>query len=245
MNIKKVMFSGPKESNNPDELIKFVKSDEKIRMGIYFTQRSSKGNARYDWVKEFATKLGQDNLKSSLQIGYEWCEDFCNGKIAPEIQEMMNYTNQDGTKTFNTIQLNFYLNQHNICKEKVAEIIKNNPAHRFILAYNTVNQDFIDALTYKGIPFDVLYKPFSEIEGLKKNKDFFAGRVQGYSDEFSPDNISKQLDTIMAINNPTSSVYIDIYKAILDENENFCFNLANEFMRNINSWVEKKSLKKL
>ncbi len=244
MIINKVMFSGPRESNSPAEIIEFIKSDSKIDMGIYFTKHACKGTARYDWVTELARQLSQNNLHSTLQFAYEWCEDFCNGVVAPEIVDMLEYTNLDGDRTFKYIQLNFLINQHKIEQDKLIEIIKSYNNHRFILSYNDINKDLIESLTLKGVPFDILYKPFSDIDSPKNNKNFFQGRMLGYSGDFNPDNICCQLDKIYASSYPNSSIYIDTYKSILDDNSEFSLMVAGDFMKNVNNWLLKKSEQK-
>ncbi len=244
MIIKKIMFSGPKENNRPEDLISFIKSDEKIEMGVYFTQYSAKGNSRYDWIKDFSAKMAENNFNATLQIGYEWCEDFCNGKIADEVAEMLSIENQNGRKVFNSIQLNFLLNQQNLDKERLIEVIKSHPAHRFVLSYNTMNKDFIDSMTFKGVPFDVLYKPFTEVESMQNNKDFFLSRMQGYSGDFQASNIGHQLDKIAAISHPNAKTYIDLYKVLFDENGDFSIDIATNFRNNINSWIENRNIKK-
>ncbi len=245
MIIKKVMFSGPKESNRPEDLIKFVQNDNKKELGVYFTQHASKGNPRYDWAHELGAKLSEQNIQATLQIGWEWCEDFCNGKTSSEVSEMLNFSNNNNKKTFKNIQLNFLLNQHYINKDKLLEVMRNyiKQGHKFILSYNTTNKDFIDTLTYKGLPFDVLYKPFTELELLQHNKDFFKQRMQGFSDNFTTENIGYQLDKILSIAYPKAPVYIDIYKSLLDNEGGLSLEAADEFTKNINNWIEKKSLK--
>lgn len=245
MKIKIITCSGPNEKVNTSEVLSLLSDYSIAEIGVQSSGiKCSYGTPRYNWIKKLVDEAQNysDSLQAALHINLDWCEDFCNGVVAPELAEFLSFRHKN-KPFFSRVQLNFTLLEgKNVVDmanpQNVANAIKAYPEHRFILSYNNRTADFIKKIYSLDVPFDVLYDA-SFGAGISPNSweaPAFLDRLQGYAGGLGAENIKQQLDNIMMIVPAKTEIFIDAQGKLEDEKGAFSADKARMYIENALEW---------
>lgn len=253
MEIKHITFSDPKEHNLITEIESLLGISPRVEIGVQVHDGDlNKGLPRYDWLEEICAKSSAAKipLNVALHINYQWCEDICNGKIAPELQKWIDAKNTNASSaTFRRLQLNFGdFSTNKINANKISDVINKHSNHKFIIPYNEKNHGIVHDLYKLRNDFQIL---FDASYGIGKSPEnwgapVFANVFQGYAGGLGPINVSDELDKINKVVPQELDVWIDaegklmepgtrklsILKAKEYINQSILWNLKNGHHRN-------------
>lgn len=239
MDLKFVTCSGANEHTSIDALFVLFQQFSCIEFGIQVSGlKCGEDSPRLDWLRKLRQQILVRNIKLplALHLNQDWVTGFCQGEIAPELQELLSYGYSDGEPMFKRVQLNFKIGREpapkvNLLEEQIMKF----PHVRFILSYNNANAKLIKELYYrKKIVFDCLFdESFGEGALPKKRMaPVFVDVVQGYAGGLSPENVAQELDKIAAILSPKAQIFIDAEGKLKGEDGHFSYSKAHDFVAN-------------
>lgn len=186
----------------------------------------------------------------ALHINPGWVEQVCAGSIPLELIEFMNLFgyHHDGGVILERIQLNFLIGREETPDmDKLHRVIEHYNHYnglRFILPYNEPNQKFIDDFFHNHWIHncDLL---FDESHGEGKSPKQWQPAVydvpQGYSGGLSPDNIVQALDSIFAVNEPDTRIWVDAEGKLKGDDGHLSIEKADAFVKKILQWSAQNS----
>lgn len=239
MDLKFVTCSGANEHTCIDVLFALYAQFSCIEFGIQVSGlKCGENSPRLDWLRKLRQQILVRKIKLplALHLNQDWVTGFCQGEIAPELQELLSYGYSDGEPMFKRIQLNFKIGREpapkvNLLEEQIMKF----PHMRFILSYNEANANLIKELYYrKKVVFDCLFdESFGEgVLPEKRQAPVFVDVVQGYAGGLSSENVAQELDKIAAILPAQTQIFIDAEGKLKGEDGHFSYLKAHDFVAN-------------
>ena len=244
MKLKTIVISGANEYTPIPPMLRIFSIYPKAEIGVQISaKKAQESSARYWWLNAlyYAMLTARQKVSVALHINSSWVEEFCQGIVAPEIENWLNYCQLNNGEPFiKRVQLNF-----KIGREKTPNVnalcyaMSKFPQQRFILSYNEANAELIKQLNQLGIKFDCLYDG-SFGEGILPDERLapaFATTVlQGYAGGISMENVLTELDKINQVVPEDREIFIDAEGKLKGENGHLSLGLAGEYLHRASCW---------
>ena len=206
MNLMKATMSGVNEMTDVDKLLKLLKRYEFAEIGVQVNEKKCNfGSKRYAWIHGLATKANYMHqvVNAALHVNPSWVEEFGQGYLVPELQQLLSLRNCLGNPFFGRIQLNFKVGRDRTPDiYRMFQLMQNYSTRRFILSYNDANAEIIEQIRDLSRDFavgiDLLFDD-SHGEGIaptKRKPVVYKDWIQGYAGGIGPDNVESVLDEI-------------------------------------------------
>ena len=221
MNLRYITCSGANEENSTAEIVDLGRQSDKVEIGIVASQHTMHANSvRNKWFNQILHDNAQNKLNLALHIGGDWCTDFCNGKIAPELKQWLDArkyaTNMPAIPRW---QLNIGNGMNLRHENEMAAIIADYPDNEFIFSFN-------------NNPLVVSY--ISRLYDTPR----FAGRAHGYAGGLSGENVAEQLTRISNVIPFPYTTWIDAeFKLKTPGTMRFDAGRANAYVHNALKWL--------
>lgn len=246
MRLSTIVLSGANEHTDAEAIISLCKDFSGIaELGIQVSgDKAYYSSGRYWWL-QLLCHLATPDIRIALHLNKDWVEDFCAGKIPPELETFLTLSHPDGSPKIKRIQLNF-----KIGREKAPNVhtllctMKRYARHDFILSYNDSNRDFIRQLRQSGCKIDALLYDSSFGEGIAPSirpAPVFDDVYQGYAGGLSPDNVLKELENINTVVPPGRSFFIDAEGKLKGEDGHLSLEKCKIFLTRAYAWARDHS----
>ncbi len=242
MRLSTIVLSGANEHTDAEAIISLCKDFSGIsELGIQVSgDKAYYSSGRYWWL-QLLCHLATPDIRIALHLNKDWVEDFCAGKIPPELETFLALSHPDGSPKIKRIQLNF-----KIGREKAPNVhtllctMKRYARHDFILSYNDSNQDFIRQIRESGFKIGALLYDSSFGEGIAPSKrpaPVFNDVYQGYAGGLSPDNVVAELEKIDTVVPPGKSFFIDAEGKLKGEDGHLSLEKCKIFLTRAYAWA--------
>lgn len=244
MNLRYITCSGANEENSTAEIVDLGHQSDKVEIGIVASQHTMHTNSvRNKWFNQILRDNAQNKLNLALHIGGDWCTDFCNGKIAPELKQWLDArkyaTNMPAIPRW---QLNIGNGMNLRHENEMAAIIADYPDNEFIFSFNNnpLVVSYISRLYDTGVPFSLLFDSSYGTGRSPVNWETprFAGRAHGYAGGLSGENVAEQLTRISNVIPFPYTTWIDAeFKLKTPGTMRFDAGRANAYVHNALKWL--------
>ena len=241
MRLSTIVLSGANEHTDAQAIISLCKNCSYLaELGIQVSgEKAYYSSGRYWWL-QLLCHLATPDINIALHLNKDWVEDFCAGKIPPELETFLALSHPDGSPKIKRIQLNFKIGRDKTPNVKLLEEqMMKFPHVRFILSYNKANAALIHEIYCRhNVVFDCLFDE-SHGEGivpLKHHTLVFPDVLHGYAGGLSPENVVRELDKIAAILPPEAQIFIDAEGKLKGEDGHFSYSKAHDFVANALQW---------
>ena len=242
MRLSTIVLSGANEHTDAQAIISLCKNCSYLaELGIQVSgEKAYYSSGRYWWL-QLLCHLATPDINIALHLNKDWVEDFCAGKIPPELETFLALSHPDGSPKIKRIQLNF-----KIGREKKPDLytllstMKRYARHDFILSYNDSNQDFIRQIRESGFKIGALLYDSSFGEGIAPSKrpaPVFNDVYQGYAGGLSPDNVVVELEKIDTVVPPGKSFFIDAEGKLKGEDGHLSLEKCKIFLTRAYAWA--------
>lgn len=242
MRLSTIVLSGANEHTDAQAIISLCKNCSYLaELGIQVSgEKAYYSSGRYWWL-QLLCHLATPDINIALHLNKDWVEDFCAGKIPPELETFLALSHPDGSPKIKRIQLNF-----KIGREKkpglytLLSTMKRYARHDFILSYNDSNQDFIRQIRKSGFKIGALLYDSSFGEGIAPSKrpaPVFNDVYQGYAGGLSPDNVVAELEKIDTVVPPGKSFFIDAEGKLKGEDGHLSLEKCKIFLTRAYAWA--------
>lgn len=242
MRLSTIVLSGANEHTDAQAIISLCKNCSYLaELGIQISgEKAYYSSGRYWWL-QLLCHLATPDINIALHLNKDWVEDFCAGKIPPELETFLALSHPDGSPKIKRIQLNF-----KIGREKKLDLytllstMKRYARHDFILSYNDSNQDFIRQIRESGFKIGALLYDSSFGEGIAPSKrpaPVFNDVYQGYAGGLSPDNVVAELEKIDTVVPPGKSFFIDAEGKLKGEDGHLSLEKCKIFLTRAYAWA--------
>lgn len=242
MRLSTIVLSGANEHTDAQAIISLCKNCSYLaELGIQVSgEKAYYSSGRYWWL-QLLCHLATPDINIALHLNKDWVEDFCAGKIPPELETFLALSHPDGSPKIKRIQLNF-----KIGREKKPDLytllstMKRYARHDFILSYNDSNQDFIRQIRKSGFKIGALLYDSSFGEGIAPSKrpaPVFNDVYQGYAGGLSPDNVVAELEKIDTVVPPGKSFFIDAEGKLKGEDGHLSLEKCKIFLTRAYAWA--------
>lgn len=242
MKLVTITCSGANEHTEISSLVPLISSFKRAEIGVQV--RSEKGGvatARYWWLRALHSYFlsHKISIPVALHVNCDWVEDFCQGKIAPELESFLAMNDCCGNPFISRVQLNF-----KIGREKAPDLamlgwtMRCFSRQRFILSYNESNASFIRELYKTGLRFELLVdNSFGEgILPESRPAPLFNDILQGYAGGLRPDNVTKELNKIAKIMPCGRDFFIDAEGGLKGEDGHFSLKKCKSYLEKADKW---------
>lgn len=242
MRLSTIVLSGANEHTDAQAIISLCKNCSYLaELGIQVSgEKAYYSSGRYWWL-QLLCHLATPDINIALHLNKDWVEDFCAGKIPPELETFLALSHPDGSPKIKRIQLNF-----KIGREKKPDLytllstMRRYARHDFILSYNDSNQDFIRQIRESGFKIGALLYDSSFGEGIAPSKrpaPVFNDVYQGYAGGLSPDNVVAELEKIDTVVPPGKSFFIDAEGKLKGEDGHLSLEKCKIFLTRAYAWA--------
>ena len=242
MRLSTIVLSGANEHTDAQAIISLCKNCSYLaELGIQVSgEKAYYSSGRYWWL-QLLCHLATPDINIALHLNKDWVEDFCAGKIPPELETFLALSHPDGSPKIKRIQLNF-----KIGREKKPDLytllstMKRYARHDFILSYNDSNQGFIRQIRESGFKIGALLYDSSFGEGIAPSKrpaPVFNDVYQGYAGGLSLDNVVAELEKIDTVVPPGKSFFIDAEGKLKGEDGHLSLEKCKIFLTRAYAWA--------
>ena len=244
MDLRYITCSGANEENYTAELVSLGRLSDKVEIGIVTSQHTMRANSvRNKWFNQILRENIQNEVNLAMHIGGDWCTDFCNGKIAPELKQWLaarKYaTNRPAIPRW---QLNIGNGMNLRNENEMAAIIADYPDNEFIFSFNDnpLVVSYISRLYDTGVPFSLLFDSSygTGRSPVKWETPRFAGHAHGYAGGLSGENVAEQLTRISNVIPFSYNTWIDAeFKLKKPGTMQFDTRRAETYVRGALNWL--------
>lgn len=240
--LKIITCSGANEFTDITGMVVLSEEYPLIEWGIQVSgKKCSFGSSRLGWIyklQQYLQEKGQI-INLALHVNADWVEDFCTGRLSPELNTLLRLRNVSENPLFQRVQLNFKIGREKTPDEKllVMRIQQYGKDRRFIFSYNEENKNLIHHLYKNGLrDFDVLFDA-SHGEGILAeewqapafyDEDIF----QGYAGGLSPENITEEISKIRKNLSYNRSFYVDAEGKLKGEDRHLSLDRCEQYVAN-------------
>lgn len=244
MRLITITCSGANEHTEISFLVPLIDSFTRAEIGVQV--REEKGGfatARYWWLRALHSYLlyNRFSIPISLHLNGGWVEDFCQGNVAPELENFLFKTDYNKNPFIRRVQLNFKIGREKTPDmRKLYEAVRRFPDQRFVLSYNQDNEEFIRKLYKTGLKFDLLADNSFGEGILPENRPtpLFKDVLQGYAGGLGPDNVLKELDKIATVMPLGCTFFIDAEGRLKGYDGRFSLQKCKLFLERAEKWDE-------
>ncbi len=188
-------------------------------------------------------------LNIAVHVNYDWCSDFCKGKIAPELSDWLRRrvknTDQPLIKRW---QLNIGDETNGFDEHALAKIISDFQNTEFIFIYNEKCsvQESIEKLDKTGAKFSLLFDSSYGYGITPKNwsKPIFDHHPQGYAGGLCGENVIENMDKISKKIPKNYETWVDAEgKLMKPGTRKFDLDRAQSYIRNVLKWLETNNIR--
>lgn len=247
MKLQYVTCSDPRENLATDAVLQLAQSAPIVEIAIQaHPSRMSFGMPRNNWFGKLLTESLYMNPFPNLavHVNMEWCNDLCQGKIAPEIQNWLSLYHTNGTPVIRRWQINIHGSKtETFNADAIAKLLNNFHDNEFIFQYGNTEYDKIQKLNATGARFSVLYDMSCGTGELAKswNSPLFANHPQGYAGGLSPENINENLGKIAQVAGNRTDIWIDAEgKLKTPVTKKFDINRAKQYINTALQWNQRQ-----
>ncbi|MBP5363877.1 MAG: hypothetical protein J6Y49_00805 [Alphaproteobacteria bacterium] len=245
MFVRYITCSDPRDHNSFRELHSLWFLDDRVEIAVQMHPgKVSKGTQRYEWISDVVHSLEHDccnDYNLAIHVNSGWCGEICNGKIPEDLLPLFKASHRmlyESVPIVKRIQLNMPKGvAESFNPQKLKTVIDAFPRQEFILQYNNVTKQAVDALYKTGASFTLLYDS-SGGRGISPNawsKPVYNGRMMGYSGGLSPENIADNLSKISQVTSADDMIWIDA-EGKLKTNDLFDVARARDYIKNVKNW---------
>lgn len=206
MNLVKATMSGVNEMTDIRKLLEIMARYRFAEIGVQVNENKCNfGSRRYNWLHGLVVQANYQHqaVNAALHINPSWVEEFGQGYLVPELQQLLSLRNCLGNPFFGRIQLNFKVGRDRTPDiYRMFQLMQNYSTRRFILSYNDANAEIIEQIRDLSRGFavgiDLLFDD-SHGEGIapaKRKPIVYKDWVQGYAGGIGPHNVETVLDEI-------------------------------------------------
>lgn len=245
MQLKCITCSGPNEHTNKDELLTLLEEFPLAEIAVQVSEKKClKDMPRYQWIHNLQQMLMCERLiiNAAIHVNLQWCNDFAQGKIAPDLMKILSLRDYNGDLFFKRVQLNFTIGITETPQpEMLYNVFRSLPQRRFIVPYNRETAEIVHDLYRMGAVFDCLYdESFGKgIVPATREPAVFPDIVQGYAGGITPDNVEAELEKIVdayARVPNVSEVFIDAHKGLENAEKHFDIAKCRHYLQKATSW---------
>lgn len=244
MRLVTITCSGANEHTEIETLVSTLQPFKNAELGIQVSNlKGAYATARYWWLRALYLYLIQNRISIpiALHINSGWVEDFCQGRVAPELEKFLCLFGADERPFIKRVQLNFKIGREKTPNlEVLRETICRFPNQRFILSCNESNAGFIQELYQTGLEFDLLYDN-SFGEGILPDvypAPRFKYVLHGYAGGLSPDNVIEELNKISKVIPCGAGFCIDAEGKLKGDDRHFSLKKCRRFLEVASKWDE-------
>lgn len=245
MRLNRIVLSGANEYTDAEALISLCGKLSFVEIGIQVSgDKAFFGSARYWWIHTLV-HYSSPKIPLALHLNKNWVEDFCTGKLPPELETFLKFRHHNGKPVFERIQLNFKIGREKTpdMDTLLATMRRYQPGHKFILSYNDSNKEFIRQIYKSGFAIDALLHDSSFGEGIspaQRAAPVFADVYQGYAGGLSPDNVTDELDKINAVVPRGKCFFIDAEGKLKGEDGHLSLAKCEKFVSKASFWAYER-----
>jgi len=205
MNIRYITCSDLREDVPHKAATDLLNISDKVELGIQaHSFAMNNGLARNVWFNKLLDiSMGMPRpLNIALHVNYNWCSDFCTGKIVPELLNWLELKHiGTGEPMIKRWQLNIGDGTGSVDTKKVADIIANYPNREFIFPYNSnryYESSALSELDAIGSPFSLLFDASygAGISPADWSAPIYDNHPMGYAGGLCGENLEQNLDKI-------------------------------------------------
>ena len=244
MKLRYITCSGANEETSHEKLINLAKLSDLIEIGIVANSSiMRKGTPQNEWFEQLLSLNEIKNINLALHINSDWCTDFCNGSIAPELKKWLKIYTSNKQPVIKRWQFNIGNGMRLQGVKDLESIIKDNSDKEFIFSFNKnpIVVNYMTKLYKTGVPFSLLYDSSYGTGRDPKywEEPYFAGRTHGYAGGLCGENIYQNLDKISSVVPYLYETWVDAeYKLKTPETNKFDVSLAKNYVNNAIKWQQ-------
>ena len=247
MKLQYVTCSDPRENLATDAVLQLAQSAPIVEIAIQaHPSRMSFGMPRNNWFGKLLTESLYMNPFPNLavHVNMEWCNDLCQGKIAPEIQNWLSLYHTNGTPVIRRWQINIHGSKtETFNADAIAKLLNNFHDNEFIFQYGASEYHRMQRLDKNAANFSLLYDTSGGAGKLTKNwrAPLFKEHPQGYAGGLSPENVVQNLDKISKVAGSRTDIWIDAEgKLKTPGTKTFDINRAKQYINAAACWQQKQ-----
>ncbi len=245
MNLRYITVSDPREYNAYCDIMRILKSAPNAEVAIQaHASKMSFGMPRREWfdgLLRFVRTLDR-HVNLAVHVNLDWANDFCCGKLAPELVDWFFLTRHDGAPVIGRWQINISGSKTPLFQtNKIAQLLQNNQPREFIFQYTAPQYQRMQRLNKTGAPFSVLYDASGGAGQSPRawRAPLFENHPMGYSGGLSPDNVTDALEKISRVA-PATDVWIDAEGKLKDpDTKRFDPLRALQYIAAANNWTRR------
>lgn len=247
MRLRYITCSDPRETVAVEAVLRLSQTAPIVEIAVQaHPSKMSDGMPRNQWfnrlLKESLYMPKAPNL--AVHVNMEWCDNFCQGILAPEIKNWLSLTRTDGTPVIRRWQINVYGSKTKIFNpEEIAKLLKSFSDNEFIFQYGPSECYNIKCLNETGSKFSLLYDVSCGTGKTNKNwaAPLYTNHPQGYAGGLSPENVTENLDKIKLVTKDRTDVWIDAESKLKNpETKKFDINRAKQYISAALKWQNSK-----
>lgn len=245
MELKFITCSGPNETTSVPELLQLLEEFPRAEIGVQVSEKKATiGTPRYEWIHALWREAfkRRESIRAALHVNLRWAEDFGQGIVAQDLEELLGLQSIEKKPFFQRVQLNFKIGREKEPDPDMLEAaIRRFPRQRFILSYNASNKHLLTEMYVRAVKFDCLFDESfgAGIVPETREEPAFIDVMQGYAGGITPDNVECELGKIAAVNEDsycTGGLYIDAHKGLEDEHTHFDINKCRAYLSKAEDW---------
>jgi hypothetical protein len=250
MNIRYITCSDPREDVPHKDAVDLLAMSPLVELGIQaHPSAMSAGMAGNKWFSELLniSDSMEVPLNIAVHVNYEWCDEFCDGLMSPEIKDWFRRRHaKTGAPLVRRWQLNIGDGTRGFDAEYLAGIISDYGDREFIFPYNKEPgvRKAVSELGRTGAKFSVLHDTSYGygIAPASWRPPVYKNRPQGYAGGLCGGNISKNLRKISTVVSQDAEIWIDAEGNLMRSGTRiFDVARAKAYVANALGWMEKNS----
>lgn len=247
MNLRYITCSDPRENTSVSDILAFLRQYPHAELAVQaHPSRMSVGMDRRVWFESLLSTAAATRVAPNLavHVNMQWCDMFCQGELAPDLQDWLMRIHQNGTPLVQRVQINLSGSHSPMFRPTpVNQIISAFPNHEFIFQYTTPQAMRMRRLANTGARFCVLYDASGGMGRAPRvtGRPFAYALATGYSGGITPDNVTARLDKI-ASKVGNQPIWIDAEGGLKNPvTGKFDLNRAQQYVTNAINWLKEKN----
>lgn len=246
MKVKYLTCGGLTEQTNIDSVLKLAEKYPLAEFAVGISTKINEPNdPRFEWLMKLVERVRQEGLRINLSIrlSMEATCTFIKDYFSPQMRQLFSCGNKNAEPIFGRVKLDDII----IKAEQIRllrQILKNNPAHRFILPCTEKNQIVLSTLYDEShVMFDVIdqYAVKGDELEAEKNRPTWEDILQGLGGDISAENVKDVLAEAKK-QYPFDEIYLEAEKGLQDEKGNFSVEKAELFLEQATEWISQNPM---
>jgi hypothetical protein len=250
MNIRYITCSDLREDVPFDKAVELLQISDRVELGIQVHSSAMRvGMPRNLWLNGLLA-ISADMpkpLNIAIHVNYDWCSDFCQGKIAPELLAWFDMMHKGtGEPIIKRWQLNIGDGTRGFDVRNTANIISDSSGREFIFPFNNqkdTETDSISKLDAAGVDFSLLFDA-SYGAGISPDNwspPVYKNKPQGYAGGLWGGNIEQNLNIISKVIPENYEFWIDAEgKLMTPGTRRFDIERGRDYIIKAIKWLERQ-----